>query len=32
MEWIGEIAEYTVANRLVTELAYNWWATHVLWR
>jgi hypothetical protein len=31
MEWKGEIAEYTVANRLVKELAYKWWASHVLW-
>ena len=25
MEWTGKIAEYTVANRLVTELAYKLW-------
>jgi hypothetical protein len=28
----GEIAEHAVANRLVKELAYKWWASHVLWR
>jgi hypothetical protein len=30
MEWTGKIAEYAIANRLVKELAYKWWASHVL--